>query len=387
LTLTRRPDKLQHFVRNLLSVTLAAGLFALAFPNVIVAKGLWPALWVAYIPLLLLVNKGSPATLGLWGLFYGALSTALFNYWLAAFHPAALVAAVTLFALYYGVFFLALRRVVTLLPERGYLVETALWVGFEYLRTLGFTGFPYGITGYSQWTLTPLIKIADVGGVWAVSALVIFPQCWLAAALARKQFKQRALLPASMWAVALITCIGYGLLSKPTNPDTKMATIGLVQVNSNPWKSGIAEYQAELTTLKRLSDTALNTAKCDLVVWPETAFVPSFDFHNRYRDDADAAALVRNAQAYLASKQTPFIIGNDEARYLTTLSGDGRLARYNAALLWRDGSFVERYYKTRLVPFSEYFPYEKTFPALYRFLSSQVTHFWDAGKRFTVFTA
>jgi len=40
-----------------------------------------------------------------------------------------------------------------------------------------------------------------------------------------------------------------------------------------------------------------------------------------------------------------------------------------------------------LVPFTEHFPYEKQFPAIYRALKAADTHFWKKGTEPTVFTA
>jgi apolipoprotein N-acyltransferase len=119
----------------------------------------------------------------------------------------------------------------------------------------------------------------------------------------------------------------------------------------------------------------------DLVVWPETAFVPSFYYHSRYRIDADSYALVKDALDYLGSKNTPFVIGNDEAR----IGIDGSPLEYNSALLFSENEFKARYYKRKLVPFSEYFPYGEQFPEIYKFLESKVAHFWDEGQNPVVF--
>jgi apolipoprotein N-acyltransferase len=46
---------------------------------------------------------------------------------------------------------------------------------------------------------------------------------------------------------------------------------------------------------------------------------------------------------------------------------------------------IEVYRKNHLVPFAEYFPYEKTFPRLYKALVNADTHFWKPGTDWTVF--
>jgi apolipoprotein N-acyltransferase len=102
--------------------------------------------------------------------------------------------------------------------------------------------------------------------------------------------------------------------------------------------------------------------------------------------NADSSALVLEAENYITRQSVPFIIGNDEARFVTDIDGNERLAHYNAALLFAGGELSpQRYYKMKLVPFSEYFPYGAAFPKIYRFLEKEVTHFWDEGKNPIVF--
>jgi apolipoprotein N-acyltransferase len=94
-------------------------------------------------------------------------------------------------------------------------------MSFEYLRTRGFLGYAYGITGYSQWSLVPVIQIADITGVWGVSALLVFPSAWLAAAIGDREgkaglaaclkaFLRREWVPAALWAAALVASLVYG---------------------------------------------------------------------------------------------------------------------------------------------------------------------------------
>lgn len=384
------PVRFIHFVRDLASVLAAAGLFFLAFPNVFVERGFPYALWIAYVPLFLLVYRTGVRGCLLWGALYGAVSMLLFNYWLAAFHLSAMVLVFCLFAFYYAVFFTALKLVSLVLPKWGFVVQWMLWVAFEYARTLGFLGYPYGISGYSQWALLPLVKIADLGGVWAVSALMIFPQAFAASFLNSAGARgfggwdsaAKRLRPLAVWLAVLGAALVYGYASKVDYSGSEKIKAALVQVNSDPWKSDNHEFKLELDVLRRLSDLVLSEAPPpDIVVWSETAFVPSFNYHKRYRINAESYALVREAEEYITRQNVPFIIGNDEARYVAGLDGNERLAHYNAALLFSGGELArERYYKMKLVPFSEHFPYGDAFPSIYRFLEGQVTHFWDEGK-------
>jgi apolipoprotein N-acyltransferase len=58
---------------------------------------------------------------------------------------------------------------------------------------------------------------------------------------------------------------------------------------------------------------------------------------------------------------------------------------YNAALLFEKGQNTAVYRKLHLVPLTEYFPYKKQFPSIYKWLENADTHFWEKGDEQTVF--
>jgi apolipoprotein N-acyltransferase len=123
-----------------------------------------------------------------------------------------------------------------------------------------------------------------------------------------------------------------------------------------------------------------------MVVWSETAFVPRIYWHSVYRDEQESWELVRELLAYLSRQEVPFVLGNDDAR----IEGDGRggweRVDYNAVLLFEEGEISNLYRKLHLVPFTEYFPYRRQFPWIYRALVATDTHFWERGKEATVFS-
>ncbi|ULQ59853.1 hypothetical protein K7I13_00390 [Brucepastera parasyntrophica] len=114
------------------------------------------------------------------GAFYGLLCYCLYTYWLAAFHPLAMYVIAALYFFYLMITVPLLKLADMLFPRYGYLAQWILWIGYEYVKTLGFTGFSYGIIGYSQWSWPVIIQIASIFGVWGVSALVVFPSAWIA---------------------------------------------------------------------------------------------------------------------------------------------------------------------------------------------------------------
>jgi apolipoprotein N-acyltransferase len=399
----RRGAWIKRFLINLGLVLAGALLFAGAFPNLLIEKGFPLFAWFAYIPVFMLVRRVSLGASVFWGGLYGYTAYGIFNYWLSVFHPLAGLIVGLIYLVYLALLFFLLKLADLIFSRRAYIVQWILWIAYEYLRTKGFLGYPYGITGYSQWTLIPLIQIAGIFGVWGVSALVVFPSAWFAQAFravrglpagfpayagAVRDFFLRDRLPPLLWAAALGAALVYGFFSPLDYSGAPAARIVLVQHNTDPWRGGIREYRSNYETLRRLSDEALREGpEPDLVVWSETAFVPRIYWHATYRDDPPSWNLVKELLDYLRRQNVPFLIGNDDARKEPPKNpGDDFRVDYNAALLFEKGNLTKLYRKLHLVPFTEYFPYEKQFPWIYRALKNADTHFWEKGGEAAVFS-
>jgi apolipoprotein N-acyltransferase len=402
------PGKQWGWIKNLLinfGLTLLGVLFfAAAFPNLLVEKGLPFLAWFAYVPVFVLIHRVSLRASIFWGALYGYAAYGLFNYWLSVFHPLAGLIVGLVYLVYLAVLFFFLKLAAILFPRRAYLVQWLLWIAYEYLRTRGFLGYPYGITGYSQWTVIPLIQIAAVFGVWGVSALVVFPSAWFAQALwgARqvssgglaaiaggiRDFFLKEKISSLLWTAAFCAALIYGFCSPRDFSAHPSARIALIQHNTDPWQGGIAEYRRNYEALRRLSNEALRSdPKPDLVVWSETAFVPRIYWHTTYRDDPPSWNLVKELMDYLRLQDVPFLIGNDDARKDPAKNPrDDFRVDYNAAILFEKGNQTALYRKLHLVPFTEHFPYEKQFPRIYQALKKADTHFWEKGAEAVVFS-
>jgi apolipoprotein N-acyltransferase len=396
---------------NLGLVLLGDLLFAGAFPNLVIEKGFPLFAWFAYIPVFILVRRVGLGAAPFWGALYGYTAYGLFNYWLGVFHPLAGLIVGLIYFVYLGILFFFLKLADILFPRRAWLVQWVLWMAYEYLRTQGFLGYPYGVTGYSQWTVIPLIQIAGVFGVWGVSALVVFPSAWLAGASraalrdglsagargagaltawagAVRDFFLKEKTATVLWVAAFGAALVYGFISPVDYTGAPSARIALVQHNTDPWRGGMEEYRKNYEVLRRLSDEALRESPGpDLVVWSETAFVPRIYWHTTYRDDPLSWNLVKELLDYLRLQDVPFLIGNDDARKEPAKNPrDDYRVDYNAAMLFEKGDMSDLYRKMHLVPFTEHFPYEKQFPWIYQALKNADTHFWEKGTEAVVFS-
>ncbi len=396
--------------RWLFNIVLLAGssiLFACAHPNILVHKGLPLCAYFALFPLFVLVRRISFRSSFLWGGFYGAFSYSLFAYWLFTFHPLTIYIIAFQYFLYFMLLVPVLKLADMWCPRYGFIIQWLLWIGYEYAKTLGFLGFSYGIMGYSQWTVVPLIQIASFFGVWAVSALVCFPAIWLAAAWNGPSdtintrfgvsqtffsFARQHRLSIALWLVCFAGSWRFGSFYEKDYKEFPQNTVALIQPNADPWIGGFSSYKREFDTLTALSDEAIKeNPQLDLIVWPETAFIPRIDWHYRYRENADSFSLVHDLLEYIDSKEVPFLLGNDDA--VKELNDEGVIdcVDYNGALLFLPKKNVfppqpDRYRKMHLVPFTEHFPYKKQFPFIYDALIANDTHFWAKGNDLKVFS-
>lgn len=395
---------LRSFAVNLFLLVLSVLFFALPQPNLLSLKGFPFFAYIAFIPLFILIRRISFRASFLWGGFYGMLSYCVFTYWLGVFHPLALYVIATLYFIYLLLAVPILKLADTLFPKYGFIVQWLVWCGYEYLKTLGFNGYSYGVIGYSQWSWPLVIQIASIFGVWGVTALVSFPSAWIAGGIkdAAKgpvkywlsgfgRFARDHWLSGALWLSALAGTLLFGFLSQVDYSEAPTARVALIQPDSDPWKGGINSYRRDFDTLSRLSDAALAAdPSIDFVVWPETAFIPRIKWHYRYREDQDSTELVFRLLDYLESKPVPFVLGNDDAVKAPSDDNDENRVDYNAVFLFTPGTNVkppepDTYRKIHLVPFTEHFPYRKILPWVYDLLIATDTHFWAKGEEFKVF--
>ena len=389
-------------------LVLSIILFALPQPNLLTVQGIPFLAYFALVPVFLLVRFVSWKTVWLLGVAYGVGAYCLFTYWLATFHPLGIFVISFMYGLYLMVAFPLLKAAASLFPKRGWLVQGVVWCAYDFVKTLGFSGFHYGVLAYSHWRWTPLIQIVDVVGIWGLDALITFTSAWFTAVIVDAyrnrdvegcgcRFKAllRA-LPAACrahwisgccWLVVFVGVLVYGFVSPADYSQEPQVEVALIQQNSDPWVGGMAAYQRDLKTLMRLSDQALaQNPQVDFVVWPETAFVPRITWHYQHRYERDKFQLVQELLQYLDRAPVPFVIGNDHG-----VDGVGnRILDYNAVLLFKPGENTlpptpDIYSKMKLVPFTEYFPFDKQFPKLYQMLLNGDTHMWEPGVEPVVF--
>ncbi len=376
----------------LLLVLCSVALSVLSFPSFAVLDGLGFLSFAALVPLFLVVESSTLAAGWLYLTAYGVLQGMLVSFWLGTFSLITLQLVTGFFLLAYGLFFLPALWLARRLSSLRFLSLALAWVLFEYLRSLGYWGYPWGLWGTAPYRFLTLLQTASLAGVWGVSLVVVLLNAGAASALAcvlrggNPWPGARALLAS---AALLLGCLAFGIVRRDgldRQPVAKSVRVALVQQNSDPRKD---DYERTFATLRRLTDQALGEPglRPELVVWSETAFVPNI--RRWSREDPRAyplARLVREFLEYQKSLGVWLLTGNDDYDLSAGPAGEEVRRDYNAAVLFdADGARVRTYHKLHLVPFTEYFPFKKSLPGVYRWLLDFDVYLWEPGDERVIF--
>jgi len=339
--LSQRPSPRRALV--LLGTAFCLGL---AFP-----RPAWDGLaWVALAPLIV-DSLGQPVRrAAAWGWAFGTVFYLVLLRWLDFTFTtyssipwpltwAPLMALAGYCALYAGAFAAA----VAWLGQRSLVgalcASPFLWVAGEWLRGHLFGGFPWGLIGYTQYQRLPVIQIAELGGVYAVSFVILVANAAIAGCL---MFAWRPAVGGVAIAGAVVgATLAFGVwrLAEPAPPGE--VTVAVMQPSiEQPLKFDPAFAPTTLAIYLTLTSRA-GAEHPDLIVWPETA-APS-----PLRRDPD---LLRTLGALSGSLHAPLLVGSIDV----DASTPPRV--HNSAFLLTERGIVGRYDKIQLVPFGEYVP-------------------------------
>jgi apolipoprotein N-acyltransferase len=269
-------------------------------------------------------------------------------------------ALVFLFALYYGSFFALAAGLVRLFagrrPYLGLWIWPVAWLLVELLKNVLFTGFPFGVIGYTQIADSPLAAYLPIVGIFGVSLAVS-----MSAALLLLVCRP----PRLMWglsqglALAVLLCLwGGGALLKSvhwTETEGKPIQVALLQGNID---QTMKWNEATLWATFGLYETMMREQTADLIILPETA-LPLF-----YEELPNQ--LIADWHATLASKNQALAMGILHQVAIETPNAAMPFANANAVATFDSGTqSVDFYYKKHLVPFGEYLPLKSVFGGLY----------------------
>ncbi len=395
---------LRTVVSEVLLLIISAFIFALSFPSFLNVNGFWVLSFIALIPMFAVIHNTKWYLTPIYGFIYGFIFYLIFNYWLKTFHPLAILLVPIIKGGELLIAFPLFKLIDSSFKKRGFLINAILYTAYTYISQNWFAGYPYGILGYAPYKFIPFIQIASITGVWGINFIMVLPQIFFGVYLGDyinktaqpiKVFLKEYFIDEVIYIIVFLAIIIFGFVSMHKWDNTESQDtwkVASVQHSSDTWKGGYITYKRNFNNLRLYSLEALREDP-DIVIWSETAFVPSVAWHENYPSDEDTSALVEEFVNFGKELNVPLLTGNpegvldDETKPAILENGEWNRKDYNTVIYFNNGKIEQTYRKQHLVPFTEHFPYEKQMPNLYALLEANDYHWWEKGTEPVVFTA
>jgi apolipoprotein N-acyltransferase len=352
------PPRPESLVWQSLSAVVSALLLLLAFPPF----DLNFMAWIALVPLLIVLGGGVGPRRACWlGWLMGVEFTFFAENWIAhsmtvfgGMFTALAYAVALLFAAILGLFPALFAGVMAWLVRRrggrALVLAPVLWVATEWLRPF-ITGVTWNALGVSQYRQYSIARLAQAGGVYLISAVLVAASAAVTLLLLSLKTKDRSLLrsmaAAGICALAPLLMLrleqqsGRRLIAQLDSAQEVVHVVG-VQPNLPPDKTATAD---DLERNLQLTKNAIASSAGDkpgLIIWAESPLILPYE--------SDAA--VRGRLDGLASETGAHLLFNSVAR-----DGDRYFNSVQTISPQSGAQPHKRYDKMRLVPFGEYVPF------------------------------
>src|SRR5208283_4693936 len=256
---TRRPNSMS--LRNLTLAAVSGILLAAAFPSF----DIHVLAWIALVPLFLALRERTVKE----GFFLGGITGIVFFtatvYWVTnSVHfyggiPLIPASCITLLlcaylALYTAVFGAASIHLRNHYPSFFIAYAPALWTVLELARTYVFTGFPWSLLGYSQYSVLPVIQIADITGVYGVTFCIVLVNAAIADFITDRNSYAGLLIAF----IIMVFVLGYGWCKLGVPENIEEINVSVIQGNIEQDKKWDPAYQADtIAVYKKLTLAAI----------------------------------------------------------------------------------------------------------------------------------
>ncbi len=193
-----------------------------------------------------------------------------------------------------------------------------------------FFNFPWAFSGYSQSKNIVFAQIADIGGVYLLSFIIILTGSFIYLGIKKKN---KTYMICALILLVVPYIYGFIKLKRNYNKADKIK-IGVIQPNIN---NNTKTNSFFLNTLLRKSKQ-LKEKGSDLIVWPEYTL-----YLNPLQQNWSKKIFLN-----FAKNQAPIL------NCFNDLQESGKV--YNAAIYFNEKGKIEVYRKNILVPFGEYVP-------------------------------
>jgi len=314
-------------------IVAAAVMHGLSLPK-------WPLFFLAFVflvPLLHLVKDGKVKKTFLVFFSFSFISHVIVLYWIpnVMVRYGGMSEAVGIIGIIILAAFLALFTGLAglLIKHAPLYAAPVIWIAKDLLIEKILGGFPWCLTGYSQYQNIYFIQLAEWGGIHLITFLLIAFNVLLYAAVIRKD--KHAGAAAAIILIAVYTT-GFYLYKTSQNNTAGIAVhkAGIIQPNTHNDLISYAEKNAILSRLFKES-TRLAEAGAEFIIWPEHS-VSLYPM----QQESHRAPFIAFARTHV-----PIMAGFTDRQSFKKI--------YNSYLLF-DGNSVQKYDKVHLAPFGEY---------------------------------
>jgi len=257
-------------------------------------------------------------------------------------------------------------------------IYPAVWILVDSVQSIGFLAFPWTYIGYSQYPFTPFIQVSAVTGILGINFIMIlfstsfalFVYSYLKRSGSDKPFRSIAgfnHFAGSLILAALITAGGFVRLAtisdEPQGDGLKIAT---VQTCISPWENWSGNKYRNLNELIIYTEQAMEHNP-DFIIWSESATLETISFRSY---SGKISLFDRRLFEHIKKWGKPLFTGEIGVKGKVEKGFIDYYPQNNALLISGEGEVVKTYPKIFLVPFGEWFPYEKIFPAVKRLVDS-----------------
>ncbi len=263
-------------------------------------------------------------------------------------------------------------------PRHRIFIFPSVWIVTDFAQSIGFLAFPWTYIGYSQYQFTPFIQAASVVGILGINFIMVLFNTVFSEYLSAfsGDFAGIRSLTSNRWfastaaviaLVAVITMAGFTRLAVEDDTGSgKKLKIAIVQSCISPWENWPGNRFRYLSELVHYTKESL-AANPDFIVWSESATLELISFRALTGGDDEfdrrLFEFVREAGRPLLTGEIGLVVKRDKGRMRFN-------PQNNAILISGAGEFVKTYPKIHLVPFGEWFPYERWFSPVKGLLDS-----------------
>ena len=342
---------------------------------------------------------------------HGGLTHFLSSFWLANFKN---FAALTLGASAIGtafiegamgfLFYLSISRtknkLVLYSSQKGAILNLVkilafpiLYTSWEWIKSIGFLGYPWATLSSTMYKAKYFTQIADITGTYGIGFLTAFFSALLGELIIlfynlKISINKKNIIFSYFNAFLLFISLFfltsvYGLYNyhKKRTPIKVLNTV-MVQQNADPWKTDSDSETillSEQITEEKIKEARENGIDTNLVVWCEGALKYNFpQAYGYYKNSPDEKPLI----PFIQETKIPFMLGGSYVKYQ-----ERERKNYNSTLLFDSQGFYRgQYGKIHLVPIAEAIPFgEVKFVKNFLKKVLRISAGWTPGNQYVYF--